>query len=258
MGRRSQTFAACLVVVGIVVPPGFATPAARGSDSWAYTGQTGPAYWGLMGYDYLACKEGKAQSPVDIRDDSVRKSGLPPIVFHYQPSKLQIADTGHTLEVSYTPGSFISIGNKRYELKEFHFHKPSEEKVNGKTYDMVAHLVHESADGELAVVAVLLTKGDKANSLVKMLWDNVPKKRRVEVSVDAVTIDATELLPTDKSYYTFVGSLTTPPCTEGVTWLVLKTPTVVSADEVARFAQLYPMNARPEQPLNGREVETGG
>jgi len=198
------------------------------------------------------------QSPIDIRDDSVRKSDLPAIEFRYKPSKLKIVDNGHTVQVNYDPGSFISVADKRYELVQFHFHKPSEEKVNGKTYDMVAHLVHRDAAGSLAVVAVLLAAGDKENALIKTLWDNVPKTKENEVAVDTVSIDAADLLPASSAYYTFAGSLTTPPCSEGVTWFVLQHPTGVSANEITRFAKLYPKNARPVQPLNGREIRAGG
>jgi carbonic anhydrase len=123
---------------------------------------------------------------------------------------------------------------------------------------MVAHLVHKDATGKLAVVAVLLQAGDKENALIRRLWENLPKTKEVESTVDAVSIDATELLPANRAYYTFIGSLTTPPCTEGVTWLVLQHPTSVSSDEVARFAKLYPKNARPVQALNGREIKSGG
>jgi len=254
--RRSRSFAVPLVAAATLLTA-LAALAVPGSRYWAYTGQTGPPYWGLMGEEFLTCSKGEAQSPIDIRDDSVRKSDLPAIEFHYQPSKLTINDNTHTIEITYAPGSFVDVGNERYELKQFHFHRPSEEEINGKSYEMVAHLVHENAGGKIAVVAVLLTKGDAQSSLLNTLWDNVPKKRKADVSVAAVTIDATKLLPTNKAYYTFLGSLTTPPCTEGVTWFVLKTPTAVSAGEIERFARLYPMNARPLQPLNGRAIRTG-
>ena len=254
--RRSKRFAASLIATGTLLTPGFAALAAHGH--WSYTGQTGPAYWGTLEEDYHTCAVGKDQSPIDIHANGAHKSDLPAIEFRYQPSKLKIIDNGHTIQVIYAPGSFISVGNKRYELQQFHFHKPSEEKLDGKSYDMVAHLVHKDADGKLAVVAVLLSKADAPNPLIKTLWDNLPKKKEVETAVDTVTINAADLLPANKAYYTFTGSLTTPPCSEGVTWFVLKSPTAISGDEVARFGKSYPMNARPVQPLNGREVDAGG
>ena len=253
--RRSARLAVSLIAAGTFAPI-LAALAAHGH--WTYTGQTGPAFWGTLEEDYHTCAAGRTQSPIDIRADSVHGSDVPALEFQYQPSALKIIDNGHTVQVNYAPGSFVSVGGKRYELQQFHFHTPSEEKIDGKSYDMVAHLVHKDADGKLAVVAVLLTKSDTPNSLVKTLWENLPKKKEVETPVDNVTINAADLLPASKAYYTFAGSLTTPPCTEGVTWFVLKSPTAVSGDEIARFGKSYPMNARPVQPLNGREIKTGG
>src|SRR5262249_22627140 len=184
---------------------------------------------------------------------SAKKTDLPAIRLDYKPSVLKIIDNGHTVQINYDPGSFMTAGDKQYELLQFHFHKPSEEKLNGKSYDMVAHLVHKGSDGKLAVIAVLLKSGS-ANPLIKTLWDNLPKKKESEAVVEKVKINAIDLLPKNQAYYTFAGSLTTPPCSEGVTWFVLKNPTSISTDQVARFNKLYPMNARPVQPLNGREV----
>jgi len=229
---------------------------AAGEHHWSYSGRTGPAKWAALESDYSACGIGKLQSPIDIRDSVARKGALPAIVFDYKPSPLKIVDNGHTIQVDYAPGSFITVEDKRYELVQFHFHKPSEEKINGKGAAMVAHLVHRNADGNLAVVAVLLKTGH-VNKLVETLWKNLPPEKERETAVEGIQVNAADLLPaTTAAYYTFTGSLTTPPCTEGVTWFVLKTPASVSNSEVARFAQLYPMNARPTQPLNGREIRT--
>src|SRR5262245_30641486 len=218
---------------------------------WDYGVAHGPQHWGALKPDFATCDAGKSQSPIDIR--GAVPSQLEPIRFEYKPAPLRIIDNGHTIQVNYAPGSFITVGGKRYELVQFHFHKPSEERLNGRSFDMVAHLVHKDAEGKLAVVAVLLAKGE-ANPLIQTLWDNLPKTEGTESAVDAVKVNAADLLPRNRGYYTFAGSLTTPPCTEGVTWMVLKHSTAISADEVARFAQIYPMNARPVQPLNGREI----
>jgi carbonic anhydrase len=145
----------------------------------------------------------------------------------------------HTIQIDYAPGSFIIANGRQYQLVQFHFHRPSEERLNGKKYPVVAHLVHKDSDGKLAAVA-----------------DNLPREKEKEVSIETVEINVADLLPKDKTYYTFAGSLTTPPCSEGVTWFVLKHPTSISGDEVDRFSKLYPMNARPVQPLNGREIKT--
>jgi carbonic anhydrase len=220
---------------------------------WSYQGGTGPAKWATLEHEYETCGTGKAQSPIDIKDADAKKSELPPIVFDYKSSPLKIIDNGHTVQVNYAPGSSITVQGKRYELVQFHFHKPSEEKVNGRGYDMVAHLVHRDQDGNLAVVAVLLKIGG-ANKLIQTLWDALPRKKGEE-EVKSVEVNAAGLLPANKAaYYTFTGSLTTPPCSEGVTWFVLKSPMVVSEEQVVRFGHLYSMNARPTQPLNGREI----
>jgi carbonic anhydrase len=189
------------MATGTLLTPAFVALAAHGH--WSYAGQIGPAYWGTLEGDYESCAVGATQSPIDIRGDSVHESGLPAIEFHYQPSKLKIIDNGHTIEVDYAPGSFIGVGGKRYELQQFHFHKPSEQKLDGKSYDMVAHLVHKDAEGKLAVVAVLLSKADAPNPLIKALWDSLPSKKEVVNAVDAVTINAADLLPANKAYYTW-------------------------------------------------------
>jgi carbonic anhydrase len=219
---------------------------------WSYSGASGPQKWGTLEEDYSSCGLGKRQSPIDIRNGLAEKADLPPIEFHYKPTALKIIDNGHSVQINYEPGSYITVGGRRFELVQFHFHKPSEEKVNGKAYDMVAHLVHRNQDGKLAVVAVLLEKGS-ANPLIGTLWDNIPAQKGSE-QAPGIRIDASALIPENTAYYTFAGSLTTPPCTEGVTWFVLRNPTTLSADQIARFARSYPMNARPVQPLNGREI----
>lgn len=218
---------------------------------WSYGGQGGPAKWGELDQTFATCKVGKVQSPIDIR--GAKAAELPAIKFDYKPSPLKVIDNGHTIQVNYAPGSWIDVGGTRYELMQFHFHKPSEEKINGKSHDMVAHLVHKGADGKLAVIAVLLDKGG-ANPTISEIWKNLPKEKEKETSVKAV-VDAAALLPSDKGYYTFPGSLTTPPCSEGVRWFVLKTPTKIADSEITAFGKLYPMNARPTQPLNGRAIE---
>ena len=252
MLHRPRDFVTVAVAVSLLTVHS-ALVAAEGGPHWSYTGPTAPAKWGTLEKEYSSCALGKIQSPIDIRDEVAKKADLPAINFDYKAATLKIIDNGHTIQINYAPGSFITVDGKQYELVQFHFHKPSEEKLNGKSYDMVAHLVHKDTDGKLAVVAVLLTKGG-ANSLIKTLWDNLPKKKETETVVDAVQINVADLLPKNRAYYTFAGSLTTPPCSEGVTWFVLKNPTSISAEEIGRFAKSYPMNARPVQPLNGREV----
>jgi carbonic anhydrase len=218
---------------------------------WDYGESKGPSHWGDLKPEFAACKNGHQQSPIDIRNP--QKADLPSIQFDYKPSPLRIIDNGHTVMINYGPGSFMSVGGKKYALKQFHFHRPSEEKINGKSYEMVVHLVHADQEGKLAVVAVLLQQGEE-NPLVHALWNNLPKEKEKEESLDSVQIDAAGLLPADRGYYTFPGSLTTPPCSENVKWFVLKHPVTVSAAEIDQFSKLYQHNARPTQPLYDRVV----
>jgi len=155
--------------------------------------------------------------------------------------------------INYGPGSFISVGGKKYALKQFHFHRPSEERINGKGYEMSLHLVHSDQEGKVAVVAVLFQKGED-NPLVHELWNDLPKEKEKEEFLNNVQVDAAQILPVDRGYYTFPGSLTTPPCTENVTWFALKHPMTVSATEIEQFSKLYRNDARPTQALYGRVV----
>jgi carbonic anhydrase len=218
---------------------------------WAYRGHGAPAQWGTLTPQFATCKLGSQQSPIDIRE--AKPANLPLISFDYKPTVLKVVDNGHTIQVNYAPGSSIEVDGTRYELVQFHFHRPSEEKIRGKSHAMVAHLVHKSADGKLAVVAVLLDSGG-LNPLIDSIWKHLPKEKEKETVVPSVLIDAETLLPEHRGYYTFQGSLTTPPCSEGVTWLVLKTPVKIAARDIAAFGRIYPMNARPTQPANGRAI----
>jgi carbonic anhydrase len=223
----------------------------QAEHTWNYSGAQGPDHWGDLNPEFATCKTGHNQSPIDIRD--TRKADLPPIQFDYKSSALHIIDNGHTIMINYSPGSSISVGAKTYQLKQFHFHRPSEEKIHGQGYDMVVHLVHADQEGNLAVVAVLLQQGE-ANALIEKLWNDLPKEAEKEEFLESVKINVADLLPADRSYYTFPGSLTTPPCSEGVTWFVLKHPVTASAAEIAQFERLYPNNARPTQTQYDRVV----
>ncbi|MBS0339324.1 MAG: carbonic anhydrase family protein, partial [Proteobacteria bacterium] len=220
---------------------------------WSYGGATGPARWAGLEPEFSVCGVGREQSPIDIRHEATQKMELPRIQFDYRPSPLRIIDNGHTIQVAYAPGSFIDVAGHRYQLVQFHFHKPSEESIDGKHSAMVAHLVHQDAEGQLAVVAVMLTPG-ALNPAVALIWNNLPIRKGTQVEAAGVNVDAAELLPSDRGYYTFNGSLTTPPCSEKVTWYVLQQSSTLSLGEIERFARAYPMNARPTQPLNGRTV----
>jgi carbonic anhydrase len=220
---------------------------------WSYSGEGAPPAWGKLKPEYETCAKGQRQSPIDIRDGA--RLELQPIAFDYKPSPLRIIDNGHTVQVNYAEGSSITVAGERFELKQFHFHKPAEERIDGRAFDMVAHLVHRSLDGRLAVVAVLLEAREQAHPFLRALWPHLPLEPGREVLAKDVTIDVNALLPEVRSYFTYIGSLTTPPCSEGVLWLVLKTPVEVAPEQVAVFGKLYSMNARPLQPTHGRLIK---
>jgi len=220
---------------------------------WSYEGECGPEHWGELIHEYCNGKVGDMQSPVGI--SVTEKTHLDTINFHYFPTPLKILNNGHTIQINYGCGSFITIGNRKYELMQFHFHTPSEHKIHGKSYDMEAHLVHKGARGELAVVAVLIEKG-KENAFIKTLWSNFPKEVDKMHTVSDVRICASQLLPQNTtSYFTYTGSLTTPPCTEGVNWFILKTPIEVSKAGLGKFTSIFKHDARPILPLHGRVVK---
>lgn len=225
------------------------------SPEWSYSGPDGPQNWAKKFPD---CGHNH-QSPINI--SSAPPAPLPEVLFHYQSSPLFIINNGHTIQIDFpakeTPANTISIGGEQYALTQFHFHQPSEEKLHGHAADMVVHLVHQRGEGanlRLAVVAVLLRAGN-ANSFLKSLWQHIPKEVSHEpVKVPGVKINVAELLPKEHGYYTYPGSLTTPPCTEIVTWYILKAPTQLLPQQVETFKKYYSNNARPVQPLNDRTV----
>jgi carbonic anhydrase len=220
---------------------------------WAYSGETGPDNWARLQPDYQTCRLGKRQSPIDIRD------GIPvqldPIQFDYHPSSFRVIDNGHTVQVNVDAGNSITVQGHRYELVQFHFHRPSENRINGRQYAMEVDLVHRDVDGKQAVVAVMLDPG-KSQPIVQQVWNNLPLERNQEQQA-MTQMDVSQMLPEQRQYATFMGSLTSPPCTEGVLWLVLKNPVQASREQLDVFGKLYQMNARPTQPLAGRLIKDG-
>ncbi|MFZ0212192.1 MAG: carbonic anhydrase family protein [Candidatus Acidiferrales bacterium] len=241
-----------LIVAAILAPAG---PRAQWRTPWSYNNAAdGPAHWGNLDPEYAACN-GKEQSPIDIR--AAKKADLPALRFEDKTGPLTIINNGYTaLRVNYTAGNgnFLVVGDQRYELTQFHFHHPSEEEIHGKPSDMVLHLMYKSSDGKVAGVAVLLKTGS-ANAVVRELWKYMPKTAGKERLIPRVEVNPAGLLPRDTAYYTYMGSVTAPPCTEGVVWFVLKAQMEVSPAQIAKFAQLYPHDVRPVQLLNGRVVE---
>jgi len=210
-----------------------------------------PEQWGQLDPAYSSCSSGRTQSPIDVKN--AKPGDLSPLKIDYRDVPLNIIDNGHTIQINYAPGSVLSVGEKTYALKQFHFHHPAEEHVNGRSFPLVAHLVHADAEGHLAVVAVLFEAGT-TNPLIDTLWQNIPSEKEEAKDVPSVSVRAGDLLPADRAYFTFAGSLTTPPCTEGVTWYVLQNHATLSQEQIAAFAKIYPSNARPIQPSNHREI----
>ncbi|WP_075793237.1 carbonic anhydrase [Massilia putida] len=242
--RRKQDEQAAAVAAAIAAAP-------RHGTVWSYEGETGPANWSKINSDWAKCGTGNRQSPIDLRDGI--KVNLEQISFDYHPSSFSEVNNGHTVQVTVGGGNFITIGNTAYELQEFHFHRPSEEKINGKGTEMVIHLVHRSAEGKVAIIAVLLERG-QPHRLMQTIWDNLPLEKQ-EVVSPAIVLDPTDALPERREYFTYMGSLTEPPCTEGVLWMVFKQPMQASPAQMALFSRLYPLNARPVQPTAGRMVK---
>ncbi|GLK88824.1 carbonic anhydrase [Pseudomonas turukhanskensis] len=218
---------------------------------WGYEGAGGPEHWAELDPANAACRASQQQSPVDIKAGESQRAALPTLDFDYKSSSADVVNNGHTVQVNLPAGSVLKVGDVSAELLQFHFHAPSEERFDGKTYPMDAHLVHKTADGKLSVVAVLFEEGNE-NQALKPILSALPaagKNHAIEA------FDPALLLPSDRTYYRFMGSLTTPPCSDGVSWQVLRQPVEVSKEQIAAFRALYPMNARPVQPLNGRVIE---
>jgi carbonic anhydrase len=215
---------------------------------WGYDGEMGPERWGK---EFPTCAKGKSQSPLDIRGPFVKTRTV--VTTDYKDGPLKLVNNGHTIQVNVTPGSKIRIDGVPHELLQFHFHRPSEEKVDGKPMAMVVHFVHKSADGKLAVLGVLLKEGNE-NPGIKTLWANMPMEEGPEVAPEGVRFNPANLLPREFDFYSYEGSLTTPPCTEGVRFFILKSTVNVAKEQVAAFP--FKRNARPVQELNGREITT--
>lgn len=239
-----------VLTIGLMVSSVGAHASEKGSH-WEYKGKAGAAHWGELQQDFVSCKLGKEQSPIDIHGAKKRK--LNPIDFDYQTGSADVVNNGHTVQINLSKGGAIKLHDDEFKLLQFHFHTPSEEKINGKGYPLVAHMVHRNAAGQLAVVAVLFKLG-KENAALKPVFASMPAKAGMHMALEG-GIDPGAILPEERGYFAFKGSLTTPPCSEGVQWQVMKTPAEISATQLAAFRKLYRMNARPVQAFNGRVVE---
>jgi carbonic anhydrase len=229
---------------------------------WDYGSQEGPASWGKLSPKFSACGDGKSQSPIDI--DKTVKAELPALRAEFKPAQLKIVhhehmadvvNTGHSIQVNYTEGDTLQIGDAQFELLQYHFHSPSEHTVRGKPFPMEMHLVHKSADNKLAVVGVFIEEGAH-NAAFDPVSMNLPRQQSLETHLEHVKVNVDDLLPKSRATYRYDGSLTTPPCSEGVRWMVFTTPIRLSADQIGVFRDILKGNNRPVQRLNGRTVVT--
>lgn len=256
---KRMLIAVSLIAVALLLP---ASPAAS-SDRlhWSYSGDTGPEYWAQLSPDYGACAAGSHQSPSDLSGFSDVQ--VTPIVFDYAAAGAGILNSGHTVQVDMPAGSGIAIDGVAFALKQFHFHAPSEHRIEWQSFPMEAHLVHADLDGNLAVVAVMLVEG-AANPLLAQVWAQMPQvtsdrsalaSRSVSSDLLIFNLSPAEILPSDRDHYRYTGSLTTPPCTEGVRWLVMKHPVSASQAQIETFTDAigHPNN-RPLQPVNNRDI----
>ena len=229
--------------------------ASEHANHWGYTGHNNPGHWGEFDEKNVMCKLGSNQSPINItKDVIISDNDMQKIKFDYTTGSTDVVDNGHTIQVNIKDGSNIVVDGKTFALKQFHFHTPSENEIDGKHFPLEAHFVHAAKDGSLAVVAVLFHEGAK-NSLLEKVWAKMPHEAgdKANISLSAKEINA--FLPKDKNYYRFSGSLTTPPCSEGVRWFVLKSYDSISEPQVEQFLHvMHHPNNRPVQPINARKV----
>jgi len=223
-------------------------------SNWSYSGETGPRYWADLSEENLTCKIGKNQSPVDLRDKAaIGTSGLPELDIRYRDVPLKVLNTGKTLQVDYPLGSYIKVGGQRYELMNFQFHTPSEHKKEGFNYPMEVQLVHRDGDGNHAIMAIIFQEGEENESL-QVLLDNLPKQIGKQELHRNANLNPVMFMPGNTDFYKYSGSLTTPPCTEGVYWMVFKHPIEASAEQIQQMNEVMGENARPVQQMNARAM----
>lgn len=232
--------------------PGLAGADEHAAPHWSYEGATGPDHWGGLSPEFQVCRLGTQQTPVDL---SSVLTGEASIAVDYRPAPLRLVNNGHTVEAAACPDCAVTIDGTRYGLAQFHFHHPSEHLIDGKAFDMEAHLVHRSAEGSLAVVGVFMKAGAH-NTALGALFDHLPQDEGREVFL-AERFDPAALLPANRSGFRYMGSLTTPPCSEGLVWTVFREPIEVSPDQIRTFAALFPNNARPVQRTSDQLLQAG-
>lgn len=243
--KQSRIIGSLLSMAAACIAP------AMGQSHWGYSAEGAPANWHELDPEFTTCQAGKNQSPIDLR--GFIEAELAPLRITYQAGSSEILNNGHTVQVNYSPGSTLVVDERSFELKQFHFHAPSENRIGGKHFALEGHLVHADKDGNLAVIAVMFAEG-AANATLTSLWQKMPGKPGAKASLPP-GLDASQLLPANRDYYRFNGSLTTPPCSEGVRWFVMKSPVTASRAQVEQFSKTLGFaNNRPIQPVNARPV----
>ncbi len=217
---------------------------------WGYEGVGEPKNWGHLKSEFIACGNGKVQSPIDV--SSPINADIPDINVKYEDRPLRILNNGHTIQVNYDGGA-MTVGEKKYNILQLHFHAASENSIDGKIYDMEMHFVHKRDDGALGVLGVMIEEGKK-NDAMEKIWNKLPAKAGEEKLYNDIVINVANILPSSLRHYRFMGSLTTPPCSEGVNWHVLKEPIEMSSSQIKKFTSIYNGNARPIQKQNSRII----
>jgi carbonic anhydrase len=239
----------CLAAGRLAAEPAHGGDAAAAHPPhWGYAGASGPEHWGELQPDFKVCQLGLEQAPIDLAEGIKGDPGE--AKFAYRAMPLRIVNNGHTVQVNVDPGCACTIGGAKYELLQYHFHHPSEHLLAGRAIDLECHFVHRSSAGAIAVVGVFIKPG-AANKALAAIFDAMPAKEGPEISV-AAPIDPAALMPESSGYFRYMGSLTTPPCSEGLTWTVFKKPIEASPQQIQQFAALFPNNARPVQTRNRR------
>jgi carbonic anhydrase len=223
---------------------------------WSYEGKTGSEHWGDINPEYAVCTKGKEQSPINIEISQVIKDEkIAEPVIHYKPTMFSLSNNGHTIQGNLsTLDNSIVVDNKEYKLTQFHFHTPSEHEFNGQNFDMEIHFVHQDANKQFTVLGVIIKEG-ASNPYLEKAWDVIPTEKTTEDIKLTEPINLMSLLPTNKDSFQYNGSLTTPPCSEGVKWVVLEEPIEMSKEQINKFRNIFPDNHRPVQSFNERKVK---
>lgn len=239
------------VLIAALMVTSFTCVAAEHAPHWGYEGQSAPENWGKLSPDFSACENGKNQSPVNI--DHAFKTNHEPLKLSFKSGNQQIINNGHTIQINVNQDNTLELDNEKFVLQQFHFHSPSENQIHGKSYPLEAHFVYKNKEGELTVVALMFNQG-KTNAELAKAWQQIPTNANSSATLDQ-SVDIKALLPNKLDYYRFSGSLTTPPCTEGVRWIVLEQQGNASAEQIEKFHSImHHDNNRPVQPLHGRVI----